>query len=158
MIHLLRHAEAGDRHRWDAADSLRPLSPVGHRQAEAIAEEPSLRSTVKILSSPATRCIQTVEPLAARLGLEVETSEALAEGTAPEATFGFLKGTEGPAVACSHGDIVGNILRIIASQGADLGEDPTWPKGSIWEMRLEQPACRYLPPPAIRSDRPANGL
>ena len=158
MIHLLRHAEAGDRHRWERIDSLRPLSPVGHRQAEAIAEEPALRSTVRILSSPATRCVQTVEPLAARLGLEVETSAALAEGTMPEATFGFLKGMEGPTVACSHGDIVGNLLRIVASQGADLGEGPTWPKGSIWEMRLEQPACRYLPPPAISPNRPANWL
>jgi phosphohistidine phosphatase SixA len=32
MLLVVRHADAGDKRTWKGPDSLRPLSPTGHRQ------------------------------------------------------------------------------------------------------------------------------
>ena len=47
------------------------------------------------------RCVQTVEPLAAALGLEVELDERLAEG---EGSCRAALLEEDGVVACTHGD------------------------------------------------------
>ena len=58
---------------------------------------------LRILSSPYVRCVQTVEPLAAALGLEVELDERLKEGKG-DAAAELLR--EDGVVCCTHGDIV----------------------------------------------------
>ena len=104
---LLRHASAGHRRYWEGDDRLRPLDDRGRRQAEEIAA--ALRSLTirRIVSSPYARCIETVEPLADELGLEVELDDRLAEG-AGDAAAGLLE--EKAVVACTHGDVVHDLL------------------------------------------------
>ena len=36
MLLLVRHADAGEKGGWDGPDALRPLSPMGRRQAEGL--------------------------------------------------------------------------------------------------------------------------
>ena len=79
-IYLVRHAKAGDRSRWDGADSLRPLSKTGRRQAEAIADALVGAGIARVVSSPFARCRQTVEPLCGRLDAAIEEADELAEG------------------------------------------------------------------------------
>jgi len=71
---LWRHAEAapGD------LDAARPLTPHGHRQAEAMARflDPRLPMDVRVIVSPARRTQET----ARALGRAAETVEALAPG------------------------------------------------------------------------------
>ena len=69
---------------------LRPLSPGGHARAEVLADLLELTSASHIVSSPYVRCVQTVEPLAARQLLSVEISDTLAEGASVEATVHLL--------------------------------------------------------------------
>lgn len=61
----------------------------------------------RVLSSPYRRCIQTVEPLAAALGVPVETDERLAEG-AGSAGLALLE--EDGVVACTHGDVITELV------------------------------------------------
>ena len=61
---LVRHAVAGDRRKWSGDDRLRPLDRRGRRQASALPEALSGFPVSRILTSPAARCIGTVEPLA----------------------------------------------------------------------------------------------
>lgn len=99
---LLRHASAGHRTRWDGHDVARPLDDRGRRQALELVE--LLRPYVhRIVSSPYVRCVETVEPLAAALGLPVEEDERLAEGG--EDSAGELLSEDG-VVCCTHGDVV----------------------------------------------------
>lgn len=100
---LLRHASAGDRDDWDGDDLHRPLDARGRRQAAELVELLGPFGVTRVLSSPYVRCVATVEPLAAALGLPVEQDDRLAEG-AGDAPRELLH--EDGVVCCTHGDIV----------------------------------------------------
>ncbi len=100
---LLRHASAGQRLDWEHDDRLRPLDARGRRQAADLVELLRPFGVRRILSSPYVRCVQTVEPLAAALELQVEQDDRLAEG-AGAASAAFLR--EDGVVCCTHGDAV----------------------------------------------------
>ena len=100
---LLRHASAGHRLDWEHDDRLRPLDARGRRQSADLVALLRPLGLRRILSSPYVRCVQTVEPLAAALGLEVELDERLEEGKGGAAAE-LLR--EDGVVCCTHGDIV----------------------------------------------------
>ena len=102
------------------------------------------------MSSPFTRCIQTVEPLAQRLGLEVEVDERLAEGHDWRHALELIEQATQPIVLCSHGDVVGDLMHDLAARGVPLDDDRI-EKGSTWALQVEDGEvvkARYLPPPA----------
>lgn len=100
---LLRHASAGHRHDFEHDDHLRPLDARGRRQADDLVELLRPFGVRRILSSHYVRCVQTVEPLAEALGLEVELDDRLKEGEGGAAAS-LLQ--EDGVVLCTHGDIV----------------------------------------------------
>jgi phosphohistidine phosphatase SixA len=104
---LLRHASAGDREHWDGHDRLRALDARGRRQAAELVELLRSFGIRRVVSSPYVRCLETVEPLAAALGLSVEQDDRLAEGAGP-AALELLR--EDGVVCCTHGDIVHEAL------------------------------------------------
>jgi 8-oxo-(d)GTP phosphatase len=99
-----RHASAGHRDDWSEDDALRPLDARGVRQASALVRQLEPFDVERILSSPFVRCVQSVEPLAARRGLEVEPVDALAEGANREQVRSLLADLHGSAtLVCGHG-------------------------------------------------------
>ena len=124
---LLRHAAAGDREDWDGDDFHRPLDAKGRRQAAELVELLRPFGVRRVVSSPYVRCVQTVEPLAAALGLRLEQDDRLAEGEGAAAAD-LLR--EDGVVCCSHGDIaealVGRGLKkgaaVVLEDGEVLGE------------------------------------
>ncbi|MGR8010799.1 bifunctional RNase H/acid phosphatase [Streptomyces hypolithicus] len=80
---LLRHGETllTPEKRFSGSGGTDPeLSPVGRRQAEAVAASLAARGTIQaIVSSPLRRCRETADAVAARLGLDVTTEEGLRE-------------------------------------------------------------------------------
>lgn len=100
---LLRHASAGERHDFEHDDRWRPLDKRGRRQSDELVEVLRPFGVRRILSSPYVRCVQTVEPLAAALGVELEEDVRLAEG-ADAAAAALLR--EDGVVCCTHGDVV----------------------------------------------------
>ncbi|MBC5823685.1 MAG: histidine phosphatase family protein, partial [Candidatus Eremiobacteraeota bacterium] len=151
LIYLVRHAKAGNRSAWDAADEERPLSKSGRKQARALVERLAAFSIGRIISSPHVRCRETVEPLAQHRGLAVETSECLSEGSDSDDALELLSACAGkPTVLCSHGDIVGDVLTALAAEGMAADSQLRWEKGSIWALESDGRSFvygRYLPPP-----------
>jgi 8-oxo-dGTP diphosphatase len=143
---LVRHAVALRRSDWKQPDHLRPLTPRGYAQAEALPELLAARPVDRVLSSPFLRCVETVTPLAARLALPVEELPQLAEGggTSAAALLGDLGGT---VVLCSHGDVVPDLLAVLAPSVLAGGGDVPCEKGSTWVVEDDGRAS-YLPPPA----------
>jgi 8-oxo-(d)GTP phosphatase len=112
---LLRHASAGDRDHWDGPDLLRPLDERGRRQAAELVELLRPFGLRRVVSSPYTRCVDTVAPLAKALGVPLEEDERLAEGAAPGADE-LLR--EDGVLACTHGDVVVDVLGRGLKKGA----------------------------------------
>lgn len=161
LVHLVRHAEAVPRVAWAQPDGRRPLSAAGVRQSEAIGARlapvpPGARPLRRVLSSPALRCRQTVQPTAARAGLEVEDRDELAEDSDPLLTLALLADaasllSEGTALAaCTHGDVIEGILETFAPAGVVVAGPLRAPKAVVWELSFENgrlSSARFVAPP-----------
>lgn len=150
-LFLVRHAIAADRTKWTGVDALRPLTKKGRRQAQAIAEYLRDRGIERIYSSPYTRCVQTVEPLAEAIGAKVIEHDALAEGPDVDAAYQLCDHLVGfNAVLCSHGDVIPAVINRMMWAGLVLESRFYCSKGSIWEVDVEGGRfahARYVPPP-----------
>ncbi len=136
-LHLVRHASAGRRH-GGPDDLERPLDPRGRTQADAIAEHLAGAPVRRIVSSAATRCQQTVAPLARRLGLDVEVRREATEGADPVGLVEFLRSEAhlpGDLVVCSHGDLIPEALGILLRDGLVIVGGRGCEKGSIWSLQ-----------------------
>jgi 8-oxo-dGTP diphosphatase len=122
-IHLVRHATAGSRPDWHQPDDLRPLTGSGLVQAATVADTLASRPITRILSSRYVRCVQTVQPLADRVGVEIEAHPALAEETSIEQAWALLESaaaSDGDVVLCSHGNVIPVLLERLHRRGIDL--------------------------------------
>lgn len=77
-IYVIRHAHA----HW-SEDEGRSLSDAGRAAAQVLAERLESRPIVALYSSPSRRAVETVAPLANRLGLEPELIADLRERELP---------------------------------------------------------------------------
>lgn len=151
-LFLIRHAVAGVRDNRNPHDDQRPLDAVGIDQAHAIADGWSGGPVEAIYSSPALRCMQTVEPLAASLGMQVEIEPGLFEGASTSRSIELVRSFTGrDIVLCSHGDVIPDVLRNLEVGGSRL-EGRGCAKGSIWRLdnstdRIE--SGTYLDAPGV---------
>jgi 8-oxo-dGTP diphosphatase len=103
-----------------------------------------------VLSSPYVRCVQTVQPLAEAVGLDVEQTPALAEGNAPQAVklIHELAGTN--AALCTHGDVIPTVLQSLEAEGVQIVSPLEWRKGSTWVLHTDDGSptrATYVPRP-----------
>jgi phosphohistidine phosphatase SixA len=151
-LYVVRHADAGHRGHGSKPDEARELSERGWRQAEGISAALEDRDITRLLSSPFTRCVQTLEPLGKSLGLSVEADERLAEGAGAAGALSVAAEVRaGDAVLCSHGDVVPDLLEHLVANGTKLKDELRWQKSSIWILTWEGKHLtkgRYVPPPA----------
>jgi len=153
--YLIRHARAGRRSVWHGPDDERPLSGKGRRQSRSIARAWKGEPITRILSSPFVRCVQTVEPLAAALGLAVEQDPLLAEGSGIVHVERLAREAgDGAALALSsHGDVILGLLGALDAAGVPLDPGIVARKGSTWVLDVESGEIvrgRYVPPPGER--------
>jgi phosphohistidine phosphatase SixA len=133
-LFVVRHVKAGERSRWRGADERRPASKNGHRQAIALADRLEADGVSALISSPALRCVQTVEPLADRLGLKIEIDERLAEGSPFEHALAVVRDAPDRALLCSHGDVITDLIEAMTRRGMELTTAPDWRKATLWVL------------------------
>lgn len=138
-LYLVRHAHAGTRAGWVGADDFeRPLSDKGESQARHFADQVRDRPIRKLWSSPAVRCIQTLEPLGTTLDLKVRPDPTLAEGADPEVAIEFLLAhARHDAAFCSHGDLIPKVIRRLTAAGMRTSDPNISTKGSWWELEVD---------------------
>lgn len=117
----LRHAKALSRDDWQGeADSARPLTSRGKKQAGAIVGPLLAFGVQRIVSSDAKRCVRTVTPLAGALGKHVERTRDLSQdawevGEADVRTVvGARVRARKPVVLCTHGPVLPELLNEMA--------------------------------------------
>src|SRR5262249_36279987 len=82
VVHVMRHGEVYNPQKilYGRLPDYH-LSERGRAQAQAVADWLALRDIVYVVASPLERAQETAEPIAARLGLPVDTDEDLIEST-----------------------------------------------------------------------------
>jgi len=150
-IYVVRHAKAGDRAEWEGDDRRRPLTKSGHRQAEELAAWLKKEPIDAILSSGYVRCVQTIEPLAELRKLPIEPREDLEEGAGGESVIRIVAEFKGRnVVACTHGDVVEELLELLIAQGLVSRARARLEKGSTWildEQNGRITGATYQPAP-----------
>ena len=126
MILWVRHGQST----WNVLDRMQghelspPLTELGREQAQDAAETLADRGIVRLLSSPATRALETAEIIAAHLGLEVEVEPLLLEKGLDENYTNVLvrvqqvldRDLPDHTVAVSHGDTIGLAVGLLSGQ------------------------------------------
>lgn len=148
---VLRHTSAGHKDDWDGDDLLRPLDHQGQAQARALVPLLGCFGPVRVISSPAARCLASVEPYASHIGAPVQIEPAFIKPApagpgheqAPrpglaEAVTGLL--TDGvPTVVCAHRENIPDILAVACRLlGAPPIEGPSLAKGSFQVLQAAE--------------------
>lgn len=159
LLHLLRHAHAGDAGSWSGPDAARPLSEKGRQQAErlgAYLADIGFRPDA-IITSPKLRAAQTAEIVAGHLGVIVTQDERLTGPLDLEALEALLARAEHAdrPVIVGHDPDFSDLL-------ADLCDGANVPmrKGAFARIEVDRPlrpaggTLRWLiPPDALRRER-----
>lgn len=149
---VVRHAHAGQRGKGPDDDRLRGLSSRGRRQAEGLVTLLAPWHVTRLVTSPLTRCVETLEPLARATDLELVLDDRLAEGSSPAAVLSLVSSAAPGTVVCTHGDLVSALVAGLANDGVVSADERRWAKGSTWAIRHDgdgrSVAASYLPPPA----------
>lgn len=151
LVYVVRHAEAGQRSD-QPDDHLRSLTAPGLAQAQTVAGLFEFVRVGEVLSSPSVRCIETVEPLAARHGRQVVRADALAEGAAIEPLLRLLDHLPAHSVVCTHGDMLHGLIDAIAA--APHREYGCFDKGAVWVLTRADGGLSVvdvIPPAAVAS-------
>jgi 8-oxo-dGTP diphosphatase len=134
-LHLVRHADAGH-----APDETTGLTDAGRIQAERIADNLAGARITRILSSRYQRCIETVMPLAERLGQSIEPHDALCEEADVEDMWDLVESrVADDVIVCSHGNLIAPLLDRVLRRGAVIdAAEWTCHKGSIWRLENDE--------------------
>jgi 8-oxo-(d)GTP phosphatase len=138
VIVLLRHAKAGKRADWNGDDDQRPLDEHGTEQARALVALLENFAPTRIYAADRTRCVQTVQPLADRLDLDVRVEPAFSDeaydgGAGGTATTLLALAKPGQvSVVCSQGYTIPSLIDRL---GAGIRSSDT-KKGAWWVLTV----------------------
>ena len=139
---IVRHGRAISKRQWSGPDLLRPLDDVGAQHAVGLVDTLALSTIRRLVSSPALRCVQTLEPLAQHTGLTIETSELLAaDGDARCRARPTRPRCASNAVLCTHGEVMRPLLRQMRRRNVPIVGDPggrgeLLRKGVVWQLDI----------------------
>jgi phosphohistidine phosphatase SixA len=164
-VYLIRHASAGDKRRWSGPDLDRPLDATGLSQAEALAEALAAAPIHRVLTSPARRCRQTVEPLARSLDLPLEALDELTPDGDADRLSPLISALDASVgVICTHGELMRPLLATVRHARTRIHaehHDDDWllGKGTGWALTLDPGgtivALHHLTPTAVATRQTA---
>ncbi len=103
---VVRHAEARKRSSWRGNDNKRPLKATGKQQAERLVPLLSAYGVGRVVTSDATRCVQTVEPYVTASTASLVQDPVLSEQAYDERRFARrvrkLLADPTPTAVCTH--------------------------------------------------------
>jgi len=159
LLHLLRHAHAGDPSSWNGPDAARPLSDKGQGQSDRLgAHLASIGFTTDaIITSPKLRALQTAEIVAGQLGVTVVIDDRLASSLdlpTVEAVLRDAGDPERPVLVGHDPDFSELVAMLTAAAGIPMR------KGALARIELDRPlrpgggTLRWLlPPDALKPER-----
>ncbi len=159
LLHLLRHAHAGDAMGWDGPDALRPLTDKGRGQADRLGAYLATLgfSSDAIITSPLVRAAQTAEIVASHLGRDVRVDQRLGGSLGLDTLDALLRETgvlERPVVVGHDPDFSELVAVLCGAAGVPMR------KGALARIEVDLPlvagagTLRWLiPPDALKPER-----
>jgi phosphohistidine phosphatase len=159
LLHLLRHADAGDPMKWEGPDSVRPLSDKGRAQVKRLGK---FLSGIKFdgepfITSPKVRAAETAEIVAKHVGAKVVVDDRLAEALTLESIDAILDdhGDAARAVLVGHDPDFSEVVAVLCgAAGVSMR------KGALARIEVDRPlragagTLRWLlPPDALKPER-----
>ena len=154
LLHLLRHADAGDPAAWDGPDAARPLSDKGRNQAKRLGKFLAgiNFSGTPFLSSPKIRAKETAElvaePIDAKVVLDDRLGGALTLDSV-EAMLADAGDPERPVLVGHDPDFSELVTVLCGAAGVELR------KGALARIEIDRPlqagagTLRWLLPPDV---------
>jgi len=157
QIIVVRHGQAEAKKGHRGVDADRPLVARGRRQADRLGTIMGRRRPTRVISSPALRCVQTVQPFAEKHRLALELSRHLSRDAGREAVdlcrqLLVSEADDSTLVLCTHREVMIDLLPYLSNYfGRKLGHRPPGAKGGAWILRVldgKLEKVDYRPPAA----------
>ena len=114
IVYLVRHGEKA------SVGQDPELTPQGQARARNIATILGRTGVTAIFSTPYARTRQTALPLAAQLGLQVQSYDP----RAPKALVEKVKTMQGPVLVVGHSNTLGELVKLFGgAPGAAIGDE-----------------------------------
>ena len=139
---VVRHGTAGSKSRFHGDDTKRPLDKRGRAQAEALVPQLLAFGATDVYAADRVRCHQTVEPLAAELGVAIHNEPTLTEEAyAKSPKRGRhrvlrIAAQEGTPVICSQGKVIPDLIDWWCDRDGVRPDRSRNHKGSTWVVSL----------------------
>lgn len=137
---LVRHAKAGRRDAFDGPDEQRPLERAGSAQAQALIPNLLAFGAEEIYSADPVRCVDTVRPLAEKLGTDITSEPLLSEiryatdtDAARERAVSLVS-DRAVRVVCSQGKVIPDLMAWWAKKDGLTLQPARNRKGSVWVL------------------------
>ncbi|MGO9507874.1 MAG: NUDIX hydrolase [Mycobacterium sp.] len=139
---VVRHGTAGSKARFSGDDTKRPLDKKGRAQAEALVGQLLAFGATDVYAADRVRCHQTVEPLAAELGVSIHDEPSLTEHAYTKnpkrgrrRVLRIAK-QEGTPVICTQGEVIPDLIAWWCDRDGIRPDKSRNHKGSTWVLSL----------------------
>lgn len=139
---VVRHGAAGSRSRFSGNDTMRPLDKKGRAQAEALVPQLLAFGVTDVYAADRVRCHQTMEPLAAELGVPIGNEPALTEESYANDTKRArrrvlrIAAAAGTPVICTQGKVIPDLIAWWCERDGVRPDKSRNHKGSTWVLSL----------------------
>ena len=139
---VVRHGTAGRKSRFSGDDTKRRLDKRGRAQAEALVGQLLAFGATDVYAADRLRCHQTVEPLAAELGVTIRNEPSLTEEAyAKNPKRGRnrvlrIAAREGTPVICTQGKVIPDLITWWCERDGVRPDKARNHKGSTWVLSL----------------------
>jgi phosphohistidine phosphatase len=157
LLHLLRHADAGDPEAWEGPEAARPLSDKGRKQSKRLGEHLARLGIrgVAIITSPKLRASETAEIVAGHTEGQVAIDERLAGSLEVGDLDAIIKDAGDPEAVV----LVGHDPDFTDLLASMCGSRSTMRKGALARIEIDRPIragageLRWLIPPDALKER-----
>lgn len=139
---IVRHGTAGRKARYKGDDRTRPLDRTGRKQAKSLVPQLLAFGADEVYAADRVRCSQTVEPLAAALGVAIGCEPTLTEeayAQSPKAAHKRvleIAANSGTPVICTQGKVIPYLIDWWCARDGVKPDKSRNRKGSTWVLSL----------------------
>jgi 8-oxo-(d)GTP phosphatase len=141
---IVRHGTAGSKRRYKGDDRNRPLDKHGRAQAELLVGQLLAFGPTSVYAADRLRCVQTIEPVADELGVEIGLERTLTEEAywrnrdkARRRVLDIAAENSSPVI-CTQGKVIPDLIQWWCERDRLKPDKSRNGKGSTWVLSMHE--------------------